>query len=78
MTSNISEAWHKRRYKAAFVSKLNDAEAEAGETQNWLYYINSCNCASKEICSQLHKEYDNIIGKLVTMMNNPEDWLIKK
>lgn len=26
--SNISEAWRKRRYEAAFVSKLNDAEAE--------------------------------------------------
>lgn len=24
--SNIAEAWRKRRYEAAFVSKLNDAE----------------------------------------------------
>ena len=27
--SNIAEAWRKRRYEAAFVSKLNDAESEA-------------------------------------------------
>jgi len=27
--ANIAEAWRKRRYKAAFVSKLNDSEAEA-------------------------------------------------
>src|ERR1700716_3617387 len=31
--ANLAEAWRKRRYEAAFVSKLNDAEAEAAETQ---------------------------------------------
>jgi four helix bundle protein len=29
VAANISEAWRKRRYPAAFVSKLNDAEGEA-------------------------------------------------
>lgn len=29
--SNIAEGWRKRRYEAAFASKLNDAEAEAAE-----------------------------------------------
>jgi four helix bundle protein len=27
--ANLAEAWRKRRYQAAFVSKLSDAEAEA-------------------------------------------------
>src|SRR5437868_2529240 len=31
--ANLAEAWRKRRYQAAFVAKLNDAEAEAAETQ---------------------------------------------
>jgi len=31
--ANLAEAWRKRRYQAAFVSKLSDAEAEAAETQ---------------------------------------------
>ncbi|MGB7209046.1 MAG: four helix bundle protein [Pyrinomonadaceae bacterium] len=31
--ANIAEAWRKRRYVAAFISKLNDAEGEAAETQ---------------------------------------------
>ncbi len=31
--ANIAEAWRKRRYKAAFISKLNDAESEACEPQ---------------------------------------------
>ena len=29
VASNIAEAWRKRRYVAAFVAKLNDAEGEA-------------------------------------------------
>jgi four helix bundle protein len=33
--TNIAEAWRKRRYEAAFVSKLSDAETEAAETQVW-------------------------------------------
>src|SRR5216684_8136925 len=33
--ANLAEAWRKRRYEAAFISKLSDAEAEAAETQVW-------------------------------------------
>ena len=32
----IAEAWAKRRYEAACVSKINDALGEATETQAWL------------------------------------------
>ncbi len=32
----IAEAWAKRRYEAALVSKINDALGEAMETQTWL------------------------------------------
>jgi four helix bundle protein len=32
----IVEAWAKRRYEAAFISKVNDALGEATETQAWL------------------------------------------
>lgn len=31
--ANLAEAWRKRRYQAAFVSKLSDAESESAETQ---------------------------------------------
>ena len=34
--ANLAEAWRKRRYKAAFIAKLSDAESEAAETQVWL------------------------------------------
>src|SRR5881275_3763407 len=32
----IAEAWARRRYKAVFVNKLDEALGEAAETQSWL------------------------------------------
>jgi four helix bundle protein len=32
----IAQAWARRRYKAVFVSKLDEALGEATETQSWL------------------------------------------
>ena len=34
--ANLAEAWKKRRYQKAFVSKLIDCAGEAGETEVWL------------------------------------------
>ena len=39
---NLAEAWRKRRYEAAFVSKLSDSESEAAETQVWLQFAVKC------------------------------------
>jgi four helix bundle protein len=75
--SNISEAWRKRRYEAAFVSKLSDAEAEAAETQVWIRFAVSSGYFSKERGDELYQTYDNIIGKLVNMTKNPSSWVLK-
>jgi four helix bundle protein len=32
----ISEAWARRRYKAVFVNKIDEALGEANETRSWL------------------------------------------
>src|SRR5260370_33945245 len=32
----IAEGWARRRYKAAFISKIDEALGEATETQSWL------------------------------------------
>jgi four helix bundle protein len=76
--SNIAEAWRKRRYEAAFVSKLNDSEAEAAETQTWLAFAVKCRYISKEVGQELHKIYHRILGKLVSMITNPTPWLIPR
>jgi four helix bundle protein len=45
---NISEGWRKRRYPAAFVSKLNDAESEAAESQAWIEFALRCKYLTAE------------------------------
>jgi len=74
--SNLAEAWRKRRYEAAFVSKLNDAEAEAAETETWLRFSHECGYLTDELTNELHTTYDHVIGKLVNMMNKPTPWIV--
>ena len=75
VVSNLAEAWRKRRYEAAFVSKLNDAEAEAAETQTWLEFSVECKYLDANTGRIIQQAYDNILGKLVNMINNPSPWL---
>ena len=75
--SSIAEAWRKRRYPNAFVSKLSDADAEAAETQVWLAFAVKCGYLPASTGAELSETYDHISGKLVKMMANPEDWTIR-
>jgi len=75
---NIAEAWRKRRYEAAFVSKLNDAESEAAETQTWIRFAVECGYLSSELEQELYQTYDYIIGKLVNMIVNPTPWILRR
>ena len=74
VSANLAEAFRKRRYEKAFVSKLSDCEAEAAETQVWLDYSFECGYLSIDSYENLFNEYDKIIGKLVMMMRSPEKW----
>lgn len=76
--SNIAEAWRKRRYEAAFVSKLNDAEAEAAETQTWLDFAVECGYLQEEEGAESYQSYDHILGKLVNMIARPKPWLMPR
>jgi four helix bundle protein len=76
--ANIAEAWRRRRYEAAFVSNLNNAEAEAAETQTWIQFSIDCRYLDRETGTGLHQSYDNILGKLVAMITNPQPWLLLK
>lgn len=75
--ANIAEAWRKRRYKNAFVSKLSDADAEAAETQVWLEFCVKCGCLESKDVLEINEAYENIMGKLVNMMIRPEQWSIR-
>lgn len=75
--ANLAEAWHKRCYEAAFISKLSDSEAEAAETQIWIEFAVKCNYLDIEAGRELYRTYDQILGKLVNLINHSSLWVIK-
>lgn len=75
--ANISEAWRKRRYRNAFISKLSDAETEASETQVWVEFARRCEYVAEDVAARLDAECDRIMGKIVRMIDEPEKWLIR-
>ena len=76
VNANLSEAWRKGRYEAAFISKLSDAETEAGETQTWLEFAVACGYLERAQGAELNAIYEEIIRTVVTMINNPSKWII--
>jgi four helix bundle protein len=74
--TNIGEAWRKRRYSAHFVSKLSDAEAEAEETRVWLEFAGRCAYMTDAQTRELDEAYDKVLGQLVKMISESEQWTI--
>lgn len=74
--ANLAEAWRKRRYEAAFVSKLNDSEAEAAETQTWIEFAVKCKYVNRHRGRELFKVYDEIIAILLSIANKPQTWVM--
>ena len=68
----------KRRYKAAFIAKLSDAESEASETQVWIELARRCDYLADTVASRLDEECDHIIAQIVRIIDEPEKWLIRK
>ena len=77
ISTNIAEAWGKRRYEAHFVSKLSDADTELHETENWLLFAE----AHEYITAQtLRSSVDRLqeIGRMLGgMMGNPAPFVLK-
>jgi four helix bundle protein len=76
--ANLAEAWRKRRYKAAFVSKLSDAESEAAETQVWIEFALKCDYLKADQAVPLYQVYDKVLRMLVSMINKPQSWIIAR
>jgi len=75
--ANIAEAWRKRRYKAAFISKLNDAETEASETQVHLDIALHHNYVDRETFEALDDVCDKIIAQIIRMIDEADRWIIR-
>ena len=75
--ANIAEAWRKRRYEAAFVSKLSDAETEAAETQVHVEFGFHHRYVSQNEFREIDDAYEKICAQIVRMIEQPQKWLIK-
>jgi four helix bundle protein len=76
--ANTAEAWRKRRYEAAFISKLNDAEGEAAETQTWAELALRCGYLGADDAAELDRNCEEILAQLVHMIAHPTDWTIPR
>ncbi len=76
--SNVAEAWRKRRYPASFISKLNDAEGEAAETQSHLEVCFRCGYLEASSLKRLDEAYEEVLSMLVKMASQPEKWKIRE
>ena len=74
LTSNLAEAWAKRRYEKSFVNKLTDSLGEENETEVWLDYSKACSYLKEETYENLIIEYLEVRKILISMINNPDKW----
>ena len=73
-----AEAWRRRRYQAAFVAKLIDAETEAAETQVHLEIAFRHGYVDEAAFHELDDSYEKIGAQnCVKMTDQASSWVIK-
>lgn len=68
----IAAAWARRRYRAAFTSKLDEALEETMETQSWLDHALDCEYISRMEFTALDANWQSIGAMLNSMMNKAD------
>ena len=74
VTSNIAEAWARKRYVKSFVNKLTDSLGEEFETEVWLDYSLDCKYIPIETHSKIVSQYDEVRRMLISIISNPDKW----
>jgi four helix bundle protein len=74
VSTNIAEAFRKRRYPKSFVAKLSDSDGEAAETQVWLSFATAFGYLDEQIALDLDQKYEQLEKQLITMLMSPEKW----
>ena len=74
VSTNIAEAFRKRRYPKSFVAKLSDSDGEAAETQVWISFATAFGYLDEQIALELDEKYEQLEKQLITMLLSPEKW----
>jgi len=72
VAANLAEAWKKRRYEKAFISKLVDCAGEAGETEVWLTFANDLGYIKAIDFEELMLKYDEVNRMLYGMIDKAD------
>ncbi len=70
----LAEASARRRYKAAFINKIDEALGEANETQSWLDDALDAAYLAKSEFEALDQRYQAIGGMLSRMIDRADDF----
>jgi len=72
VSTNIAEAWYKRKYPKAFINKLIDSAGEAAETEVWIDFSFEFHYINEEQKNYYNQGYAEIGKMLNSMINQPE------
>jgi four helix bundle protein len=70
--ANLAEAWKRRRYEKAFVSKLIDCAGEAGETEVWLDFSKDFGYIEDAQYQHFIRKYDEVNRMLYGMIEKAD------
>jgi four helix bundle protein len=73
----IAEAWARRRYKAVFMNKIDEALGEATETQSWLDDCIDCGYISAVEFKEMNAAWQSIGAMLNKMIVRADDFCPK-
>jgi four helix bundle protein len=68
----VAEAWARRRYRAVFINKIDEALGEATETQSWLDDCLDCGYISSEEFKQMDAAWQSIGAMLNKMIERAD------
>jgi len=72
VTALLGEAWARRRYKSAFINKVNRALGEAMETQVWLDHARSCGSLEQDEYERFDEAWDHVGARLRRMIKRAD------
>jgi four helix bundle protein len=70
----ISEAWVRRRYKAVFINKIDEALGEASETQSWLDDAFDCGYINSAQFEKMDADWRAVAAMLARMSDRASDF----
>jgi len=74
--TKIAESWQKRRYRDAFVARLNQAEVAAAEVQTWVEFAVLCSYLEAQTGQELVQQYHQILVGIARLIDHADAWEI--